>query len=873
MKRINTVILLLIIILSFATLPVSAEENLQSELGLQSRLLLEAIGVQLPDVKKSDEYITRGDFIYTTASLMKIYYVDEDKSYGENMQKAVENMISLGIVADAEDIEQSREITYTEALKIAVEAVGYGIVAEQGGGWPNGYISTGRRLELNKNLSLSADDHITYDQMCIFMDNLLHSKIAYQKSYGSENEIYTDSDSTVLTEVYDLYETDGIVDGDEYTSLFDTNTVCGEGQISINGISFYYDGEYALGQRIKGYALEEDGKYTLCFAQVYKTEILTVNSSDISDITASEIKYYDESDRRKTAKLDGVCAVLYNGKAFLEYIPGELEDFYGHITLTDNDRDGRYEVMSIWESDTIYVSNVEIFEEYIQGENNGFLSLSEDDISYSIYMNDEKIDITDLPLNSVLNCYISKDGKLIKMIVSDKLISGEVSGFHTGDEDRIFLGEEEYEISKYFSENYIGALATGDNVTVLLDTYGNAAAVMEKDERMVYGYLNKVLMDEGKQIVILKIFTENGKWVKYELAEKVKYDGNKVLAVDLPYILGSGSQTDEQLIRYMVNKNGYISVIDTAKNVEAGVVYANENQYDNLREYKFGGSLSQTANIPYRSGLFLPYFSLKSGAVVFRIKEDSTLSDEERYSIEDETYLQSINHKGTSLKPYNVNESGVADVLVYLDSNDTVLASTALHGLVRKVQKTVNEDNDIIFRMEIFTSDLEFVTYVINDLSVLDALSRTYLTSEEIAEGKSPIFPGDYVRFSVNSDNEIMLISKDFDYKTKTITHNSTSPAQTPTYYYGKVFSRDDNIFMIVPINGDDTYINMSDTESRICLNVENSVAIFEENGNSGNITEGSRSAVITYKQNPSECSTILARVANGITKNIIIYR
>ena len=409
MKKLGVYLLLFTLIFTAYITPISAEglgeeaeANGQSgavvqqeqpdfdvKLSTSSREMIEAIGCSLPK-KTDDELVLRGDFIRIMAGLLMLYQEDETKSEEENLNNAVSQCVALGIIADADQVDAQREITFLEALKIGVEAVGYGFKAELEGGWPYGYFAIGNQLKLNKGLQIDMDDTITYGELYIFLRNLVESDIIYQLSFGNDAEFYTGKNRSILTEIYKLYEIEGIVDGNEYTSLYDPEITCREGQISINGTCFAYDGDNILGQKVRGYASGYKDEYRIVWLEMDHTEIRTITSDDILYAENHSIGYQDENDRLKRAALENSLAVVYNGKADNTY---SMEDFlidYGYIELFDNNNNGKYDVALVHECSILYETNIETYENYIQGENNGFLSLADNDLTYSIYMNGER---------------------------------------------------------------------------------------------------------------------------------------------------------------------------------------------------------------------------------------------------------------------------------------------------------------------------------------------------------------------------------------------------------------------------------------------------------------------------------------------------
>ena len=102
-------------------------------------------------------------------------------------------------------------VTYEQAVKMVVCALGYGPMASSQGGWPAGYTSVAASIDLTKGVSSSARGDIA-----VLIYNALTTPVMEQTSYGSDaryeildglgNKQY----KTILTK-QDIYVVNGIV--------------------------------------------------------------------------------------------------------------------------------------------------------------------------------------------------------------------------------------------------------------------------------------------------------------------------------------------------------------------------------------------------------------------------------------------------------------------------------------------------------------------------------------------------------------------------------------------------------------------------------------------------------------------------------------
>ncbi|MBO5369368.1 MAG: hypothetical protein J6B23_01680, partial [Clostridia bacterium] len=94
--------------------------------------------------KSYSYYITRAEIIETVASVFgykgtaadSVPFTDVTKELGGVLKYALD----LNIISAAESFRPSDAVTYNEAIKMCVSALGYEYLASIYGGWPMGYI-------------------------------------------------------------------------------------------------------------------------------------------------------------------------------------------------------------------------------------------------------------------------------------------------------------------------------------------------------------------------------------------------------------------------------------------------------------------------------------------------------------------------------------------------------------------------------------------------------------------------------------------------------------------------------------------------------------------------------------------------------------
>ena len=102
----------------------------------------------------------------------------------------------LGIVNGTSDItfEPESNVTYEQAIKMIVCAIGYGEESLREGGWPNGYIIQANKLGILENIEFKQNDFATRENIAKIVRNSLDVPFYYLKA--TDNRItreYSDS--------------------------------------------------------------------------------------------------------------------------------------------------------------------------------------------------------------------------------------------------------------------------------------------------------------------------------------------------------------------------------------------------------------------------------------------------------------------------------------------------------------------------------------------------------------------------------------------------------------------------------------------------------------------------------------------------------
>lgn len=84
---------------------------------------------------------------------------------------------SLNIINGTEPnhFEPESHITYEQAIKMIVAALGYGEEAERAGGYPTGYIAQAKQLNITDGIVYAAEDYATRGNIALMIENALQA--------------------------------------------------------------------------------------------------------------------------------------------------------------------------------------------------------------------------------------------------------------------------------------------------------------------------------------------------------------------------------------------------------------------------------------------------------------------------------------------------------------------------------------------------------------------------------------------------------------------------------------------------------------------------------------------------------------------------
>ena len=548
MEKLKKIICLIIsfCILSIAYTPVFAEET-AAVVQDERAVMLNKLGLLKYDVDAEmyTQAVTHAQMVGTAVDLfgnLSEYFTYNEYSWPDINDIEEKNKIQLaadmGIIGKTWLFEPERSVTAGEAIQLLVTVMGYDELAKDKGGDILGYAAVARSIGLLDGISAELTDNLIWSDFIRMLYNLTDINIMKIYGYTADGLRCTSvNDVTLLNEYFNIYKAEGVISANENTAI-DHGDVPDVGRIRVNQTILYTgetDAADKIGYYIKGYALKSGDTYTLlCYEDESENRLWNIDSEDLmpshSDWSAFRIVYEDESGRTKQLSLPSNIAVIYNGKSLFDYTADDLSPKLGGITVIDNDLDGTPEVVSVNEYKNYIVDSIDAENGIVYTKDNQKLDFDSAGYAKLLSVNNDEYLLSELSEYAVLSLEISKDGDLIKGVVSKDKRSGIINQYRKErGKNYIYLDDDKIRICSSWDDLTINDKCSidedsvGGRYVVYLDKNGEAAYFIEKKSGEMYAFLYGCKLDGGfEKTTGLRVFTEDGTWNEYEASDKTE---------------------------------------------------------------------------------------------------------------------------------------------------------------------------------------------------------------------------------------------------------------------------------------------------------------------------------------------------------------
>jgi len=601
-------------------------------------------------------------------------------------------------------------VTYPQAVKMLVCALGYDVQARSMGGYPTGHLSKASQLGVLDGTADSGSA-ISRGTMAKLVANALEVSVFVRTAYCDAYTFAEKEGATLLNSYMDIEVIKGKVTANSMLNLGGASARAG--QFSIGDITIEegttFGGKY-IGRTVTAYVREENDVYTaLHVAPKYKDGYKEVDASDILPASTLTLLQYEEENKAIKAEISSSATWIYNGVVKRDMTPAELIFDIGNVALISENGEAA-ETVFVYSYKNLIVDTVrtDLHKVTFKNPSEGMsaLVLDPNDASVRYNMIDNRgteVKLEELAEWDVLS--VAKNGNVYRIIRENRVVSGKVT--ELGEKEAV-IGDERYEIAANVDRNSeITAPAIDMEANFYLDFTGKiAAADTENFKEYKYAYLVSVFKEKGiSGIETVKMFTEDNEMKIFTLSDNFKLNNTPAdtLVTEAGNAVYTGSATKRQLVRFKANASDELLMLETALDIKDNRdSYTTEQRTARFTEERFytsGGLYGPPAR------MYEFKFLVREKTKVFRVPETYTGNDT-LFSMIDPMSIGHLSTWGTlpNLTLFDVDEESVISAMVTVDSAS---GSVEQMGVIANVSKTLNGEGETLNSLKLLTDNGE----------------------------------------------------------------------------------------------------------------------------------------------------------------------
>ena len=560
-----------------------------------------------------------GDFVGSVSDGYSFSDVPSDHIYFPYIKMAKEKGLSLGYSDGSFKPEDT--VTFMEAIVYMIRLLGYTDMAEAQNGYPGGYFFTASNIGLLKNINIATETVVTDEIAINLIFNALNTNILGQEYYSKDGtSVSLVEGEPLMYQSFKARKVTGVVDEIDLSALVGPNDLnpysISVGKVNIDiGKLMPND---LLGYNVNAYYVEEETKNVLKFIceQRGRNSIEEVDIIDITSISDYKVRYTNEKGKAVELKYERGAAIIYNGvstksafnMAILNDLGGNKLD--GKVRLLDNDADGIADVVYIDAYEEIVVGKKANGTNTIYDKKNPSKKEVLDNTvndPYTIIYNEQGEEITfgKIKEGATVAIYKSKPDAYqgyIRAYVSENTVTGTLMTLNDdGVTKTVEIDGSLYDLTVYGAK-YFDSTLMGRQVRALVNKFGKITLIEKAQSSSEKWGMVKTIIDPKGDISYARfvILTEDGTMKEFYPAKNLKVDGRSPYykldyesdITAIKAILESaakktesrpqGSKRYNTMVRYRLNSDGKINMIDTVLNSLGAQATKNTMQPDDM---------------------------------------------------------------------------------------------------------------------------------------------------------------------------------------------------------------------------------------------------------------------------------------------------
>lgn len=740
--------------------------------------------------------------------------------------------VADGFIAGMSDTEfdPDANVTYVQAQKMLVSAIGYETYAQAQGGWPIGYKTYAASLDITKGISGIKDStELTRAQVAQMIDNAMDAPLCVIASWktewngsktpnlevrdGKEGRAY----ETLFTEKHDAYKVygrvtetskTGSVDTDKVTfqvekaDNFDDEEVKADSPVSED----MYIGDSKADNYLRTYSQaliqkNDDDEFTiLSIAAAAANKSVTVASEDFDENKSTDEALYffpagttKGSTKYQLDTTNGVT-IYINGVESSKSI-AELRDYLDNnetasVTLQKETETGSTSTSAKY--NTIMVSSyvTAIVDEVIDKTNETSVNFDtyssgiqakmtvnkdDDNYTYSFKLDGKEIEAKDLQQNDVLNISYDTTGSFREssfydVIVTRNVVDGVKCTSINDSKGEYTIGGTKYKAAEGMDID----VETSTEYSLYLDHFGRIAKADENSVSKNYGVLKNIYKKAGGDYMA-QIITKKG------TEEEYKVDSDNVKAYK----------------SYLVKSDADGAVYDsTNKKTDAypkQVVEYSVSSSSNKITIKNGGVIAPTtADAEYKeSGNKIGSVKMADSTVILDLSEVDT---KDTYSV-----VSSLND-GSNYVAYGYDKSKSDNTyrfVIITEGTSSVFNSETQLAIFNGSEVVDNDGDKTAYNLVVNGEEKQFI---LDDDVVITGNKGETVADNAFDEGDVLVYatnPEGYISriYSVFAAQNVLNGSSFEDFRTNAFKNQSSVLADTK---FADLLSDDDNDVNVV---------------------------------------------------------------------------
>lgn len=769
-------------------------------------------------------------------------------------------------------------LTYNEAVKIAVRALGEEELAKRAGNTDADYEKFASKRGILKEVRKTSDGAITKQDFLRLFYNMLDEKVFTAETLGADAEYTLKSDETFLRVYHDIYKDKGTVNADSRAGINGEETAR-KGFVKI-GSEEYIDSDGSCGQllgcTVTYYYKESDSSddnEVLYFEKSAGTKLTTIEASDITSFENMTYKYTDESDKTRTYKISKSANFIYNTERLYDYSDEMLNPKAGTITFVDNNGDGECtsgDTVIIRAYKNIVVGTTDatkeaIYDKYVNNAGSeGYSVRLKDFDEYTIKdKHGDVFGLRELREWDVLAALISPSGKYADFTLVDECCGGNIDSVDTSNNEITVAGK-----TFEFSKDWRGTdknVKAGKDVTVYWDLQGKVVAVRDgiSAAALATGSSESTkAQKQGKIVVLLKYgkdtkglntyyiktYFSDKKFTGYKLSERVKLNSEKYR---------NDSDEFKKLLAAEYG-NAVLIKLNDKNEVDEIVTAANPGE-DSQRG--FWRITYPGEKLLYKGNNTLFGNRFKEGNNIYTVPEDAAKYDDENsFAYNNASFVTDTSYV---LDAYTTTYNGIsADAVIYRDtpkdSGDYDESSALVIG---NVQNRKNEDGDFVTCIDGYDYKLSDSNYISASYEIDDEVKFIDKDKNVLHNiTADDLEPGDIIRYTKNR-NVIETIMICYDSGADSIVEHGK---RSDYAYRGFAYNLQDNsTYLTIAVCDDPSRINESTYAGgqylkSFDIRKESLITVVDKTDKKTVVRSGSLKDIVTYKNAGNGCNKVV---------------